>query len=80
MKRVNKTLSLGNGLIRYVTRIETDYCEVNTPEYQFFQFEIFKAIANDPSLVATGPKYFDTGKIFHDGEHWVFELQSDVKP
>ena len=80
MNRTTKVLNLGNGLIRYVTRLETDYCEVNTPEYRHYQFEIFQALASDPALTTTGPKDFETGKIFHDGQRWVFELQCDVRP
>lgn len=80
MNRTSKTLSLGNGYTRYITRLETEECEPGTPLFRHLQFEIFKQLASDPALTTTGPRDFETGKIFHDGNRWIFELQCDVRP
>lgn len=80
MNRSLKTLNLGNGMIRHVTRIESDYCEKNTPEFRHYQFEFFSMLANAPDLTQTGPRDFESGKIFFDGQKWIFEFQCDIIP
>lgn len=80
MNRTVKILNLGNGLVRHVTRLESDACQQNTPEFRYFQFGFFDMLANSPDLSNTGPQNFGSGKIFYDGDKWVFEFQCDIAP
>lgn len=78
MKRSFSKVTIGEGIVRHRTRIESDMCEMGTHEARIIQNRLLQDILNNPSVVACGPSAFDKMSISHNGSCWVVETEAVV--
>lgn len=70
MNRSTSSTKLGSQTRTQVV-LETDECKPTERTYRFLQFELLRAIADDPALTQCGLAYFDTLTIRHNGKCWI---------
>ena len=75
MNRSTSSTTVGN-VKRTQVVLESDECKPTDRAYRFLQFELLRAIADDPTLTQCGLSYFDTLQIRHNGKCWVAVAES----
>lgn len=76
MKRSFSRIVIGEGVVRYKTKLESEQCEFGTHQARVVQSNVLQMITDNPSLVACGPSAFDRLSISHNGNCWVVECEA----
>lgn len=76
MKKHYTSVSLGGTATRHLVRLTSNPCEEFSVEYRFYQFEMLRHLTDSMDMIRCGPGNFKKLQMFHNGEHWVIEMEA----
>lgn len=78
MKRCVSELRIGEGQIRYRTRLEDEFSEKGSDQAREQQYFFLRQLLDNPTLLDCGLQRFQTLKIFHSGTQWICEAEATI--
>jgi hypothetical protein len=78
MKRCVSAIKIGEGQIRYKTRLEDEYSEKGSDQAREQQYFFIRQILDNLVLLDCGMQRFQTLKVFHSGVQWIAEAVAVV--
>jgi len=74
--RKMKRFPVDNDHYKFVVTLSNESCTLGSMEAAKRQFELLRALIDNPQIGYCGPALFQKMKFWHSGEKWVMELEA----